>query len=262
MTFYVFGAGLVGSYLGALGGAQQAMRRHAAVINERIRAVGHTISWHPESLGHLPEDGPLLVATRCHQTPWKRVRPGWLAAQNGIGQTCPVMVCFCAIDRAADGSIFHCSQQQPRLVLAKHQPMWTAAIEHWRAHGILVEEVADVTPYQWEKAILNATLGPLCLATGKSMAKLWSENEMKSLVLEASAEGLHIAKSIGVIIPDGFIQRTISFFDQVGNHRPSIIADCGELSWLFNPLLEAADNHHLPCPALRRIAGLCSALQE
>lgn len=195
---------------------------------------------------------PALVATRVHQTHWDHLPADSLAAQNGLGQPIPVVVCFMAIDRTAAGAITSVGVT-PRLVVGPVSAGWRPVLTAWRAAGLQVEEVADVLPAQWEKAILNATVGPLCRATGLSMAAVWADVALRALVLTATAEGETIAQAQGVRLVPGVVERAAEFFARVGNHQPSAVRDPGELPSILGHLLRCAPG---PAPALAKIAEL------
>jgi ketopantoate reductase len=159
-----------------------------------------------------------------------------------------------AIDRCADGTITSVGVT-PRLVVGPLAAIWQPVLQAWRTAGIVVEEVADARPAQWEKTILNATVGPLCLATGKSMAEVWNDPELQQLALAATAEGEAIALNQGIHIAPHLCARAHAFFERVGCHRPSILRDPGELPSILGHLRSCA---HTPTPALDRISTLVS----
>jgi ketopantoate reductase len=146
----------------------------------------------------------------------------------------------------------------------------------WRAAGITVEEVADIRPAQWEKTILNATVGPLCLALAAPgaasgngrhgpgdqslMAAVWSNPRLRGLCLEATREGGRIAAAAGIAIAPGLAERAESFFAAVGAHRPSVLRDPGELPWVLGHLRAAAAAAGVPIPALDAIAAQVAAV--
>ncbi len=255
MTCVVFGAGLVGSFLGAAAGAPWASRRRAGRIHERVVLPRGEINWDP--FGEPAAETPVLIATRCHQTLWSAFSGCHLAAQNGLGQPCAVAVCFMAIDRDTAGRILSAGPE-PRVVLGRLDQVWQPVITAWRSAGIIVEEIDDVRPAQWEKAILNATLGPICLATGLSMRAAWADTELRQLVLSATDEGHRVASLAAVAIPPGLRDRTIAFFDRTGSHRPSVLADPGEIPWTLGRLRDVARQHSLPVPALDRIERMAA----
>jgi 2-dehydropantoate 2-reductase len=262
MTCCIVGPGLVGSFLGAAARSPLAVPgRSGRVRSDHVRLDGAVRAWRPRlvTLAEAVASGlPLLVATRAHQAPWSDLPAGAIAAQNGLGQPRPVAVCFFAVDVDDDG-LLHATGPTPRVILTTPPQAWAPVLAAWRAAGILVDEVADSRPDQWEKTILNATVGPLCLATGKGMGEVWADDDLRALTLAATAEGAAIAEAEGVICPSGMVERAADFFGRVGGHQPSLTRDPGELPWVLGHLLKTADRHRLRIPAFERIADLVEA---
>ncbi len=258
----VIGPGLVGCFLGAAGGFTTAMcGSSGSPISEQIQMPsGERRRWRPALVQEAAE-GPLLVACRACDTPLERMwHPGCspLLAQNGLGQRLPTVACFMALDRDGDG-VLHATGPQPRLVLTDPGPAWAPILKAWRGAGIAVEIVADAGPARWEKCILNATVGPLCLALDLGMAAVWADAQWRAVVLAVTAEGEAIAAAAGIALSPGLGERAASFFAAAGNHRPSCLRDPRELTWVLDPLLSAARQHALAAPALGRIAELVGA---
>ncbi len=259
MTCRVLGAGLVGSFLGAAAGAAWATGRARRPVRVQVTLPSGTVAWAPDVGG--PDEAPLLIATRCHQTPWAALHGPVLAAQNGLGQPVAVAVPFLALDRDAQGTVSS-TGPAPRLVVGPVDPAWWPVLAAWRRSGVQVDEVADVRPAQWEKAILNATVGPLCLATGLSMTAVWADAELRRLTLAATDEGAAVAAAAGIVVPPGLGHRATEFFARVGAHRPSIVADAGELPWVLGHLLQTAQRHGVAIPALGIIAARVGLAQQ
>ncbi len=262
MTCCVFGPGLVGSFLGAAAGSTVAIPGPSGAVRATaIMLNGRRLGWRPrlarldELAAELAAGLPLLVAARVHQTPWSSLPDSARAAQNGLGQPRAVVTCFFAIDRAPDGTL-SATGPSPRVVVSAGDQRWDAVFSAWRGHGLEVEVCADPRPAQWEKTVLNATVGPLCLATGLSMGAVWADAELRRLVLAATAEGEVLARACGVACPPGMSARAQSFFSQVGAHRPSLLADPGELPWVLGSLLTSARQRAVPVPQLQRISDL------
>lgn len=258
MTWTVLGAGYVGSFLGALGGAGLVLTRGPRRVEEQVLLPdGRQRTWRPQ-VGHQAGT-PCLIACRCHQSPWENLPAGpVLAAQNGLGQPVPVAVCFMAISRTSDG-VLSSRGPEPRVVVSSLHSLWRPVVSAWREAGLVVEEVPDVTPHQWEKAILNATVGPLCLITSRTVAEVWSDPELRQLVMMATTEGAQIAAGEGVVIPAGIEARASHFFARMGTHQPSVLRGAGELPWIIGRLLAAAERQRLPVPALSTIATSLSS---
>lgn len=252
MPCAVLGTGLVGCYLGAASRAPGAVRGPSGrIAATRVRLPAGERMWQPRA---GDPSLPLLVATRCDRTPWQTLPADSLVVQNGLGQPRPVMVPFMALD-VVDG-VLSAVGPRPRLVCGPLAARWSPVLAAWREAGLEVEQVADPRPAQWEKAIYNATVGPLCRATGRSMAAVWGDPDLRALVLAATAEGEAAARNSGVIVPDGIAERAAAFFAAIGAHEPSCRRDPGELPWILGPLLAASP---APAPALERIAALAAA---
>lgn len=258
MTCIVIGPGLVGSFLGAAASAAGVVCGPSRGPRAR-RAVhaGSAREWDPRLL--TPEEAraadlPLLVATRVHQTPWAALPGHARCAQNGLGQRLPVITCFFAVDEDADA--VRAVGVRARVVLAPAPRAWDAVLAAWSAFGIAVEVVDDPRPAQWEKTILNATVGPLCLAFGLGMGDVWADAALRRLTMSATAEGVRIAAAAGVHLRPGLMERAQAFFPAVGQHRPSVVADPRELPWVLGALVREAQRTGTPAPALVRIAGM------
>jgi hypothetical protein len=254
----VFGTGLVGCYLGAAAragvafpGPSRRLRAH------RVRLPTGERTWTPvlgTSRAASRAPGPVLVSCRVHQTPWQQLPANVLLAQNGLGQRLPVVTCFFALDEVEPG-VISAIGPPPRVVLEAGHRAWQSVFTAWEEAGITVEVVANARPAQWEKAILNATVGPLCLATNLDMGAVWADPALRQLTLDATREGAEIASACGIIIPDGIEHRASSFFSLVGAHQPSVIRDHGELPAVMGQLLSNASAHAMTPVALLAIAS-------
>jgi len=262
MTCTIVGPGLVGCFLGAAAGSPTACIRSAGQPRAtQVLVDGIQRTWRPRLIA-LADAGtsrlPLLGCTRIPDTPWAALPAGARLAQNGIGQPLPVVTCFFGLDLGGDGVLRACGPP-PRIVMGRGSSAWAAVARAWRAAGIVVEERADPRPAQWEKAILNATVGPLCLATGSGMAAVWADAALRDLVLRATAEGEVCARACGIAIETGLGERAARFFAAIGGHQPSLIDDPRELPWMLGALLERARAALVATPALQRIAAMVSA---
>ena len=256
MTCGVFGPGLVGCFLGAAAGAPWVIAGSSGRPRANLVRLGDRIvQWTPQVLAKPTTELPLLVATRVHRTPWASLPAEVLAAQNGLGQPRPVATCMFAVDLDADG-VLHVTGPRPRVVVGPLSSAWYPVLGAWEAAGILVERLADPRGAQWEKAVLNATVGPLCLATGRTMAAVWDDPVLRQLTLDATAEGEALGRDAGLPLTPGMVGRATAFFAAVGDHHPSVMRDAGELPWVLGALLCRADECGQPIPALRRIAAL------
>lgn len=259
MPCTILGPGLVGSYLGIAAGSRTCIPGPSGRPTAyRAHLPSGPATWQPQCVA-VPT-GPVLATTRCDVGLRADLGADLLAAQNGLGQTHAVAVCFFALDLNAEGTVV-AHGPTPRVVLKSPSPRWQPVLSAWRHAGLIVDEVADLRPAQWEKAILNATVGPLCLATGLSMAGVWAHAPWRTLTMAATHEGLAIAHAADIAVDNDLPERAATFFAAVGAHRPSVLKHPGELPAILPPLLTAARKHGVAAPALERIANLVEQTQ-
>jgi ketopantoate reductase len=166
-----------------------------------------------------------------------------------------LVTAFLAVDLDAQGRV-HATGPTPRLVLRDPGPRYHGLLSTWRSAGIQVDvvEPQQALAARWEKVILNATVGPLCLARGWSMAAVWATPETRALVEAASAEGCAVADACGIHLQHGVLDRAAVFFAATGAHRPSTVQGPSELPWILGYLLHRAQEHGVDTPALTAIA--------
>lgn len=265
MACVVLGPGLVGTYLGAAAGSTAVITRQPSLpfTPPLVQLPNGVVRWQPAVLQLKDkEQGPALpwlVTTRCHQTPWAHLPADAVIVQNGLSQPRLVASAFMALDVL--NGVLTAIGPRPRLVVAQVSACWQPVLRAWRAAGLVIEEVADPRPAQWEKAILNATVGPLTLTrqgAAASMAAVWADPLSRALVVAATEEGLAIARAAGVALDDALMTRATTFFSAVGAHVPSCRRDPGELPMIHGPLLAAAARYRVAAPVLSAIArGAC-----
>jgi len=255
MNVTIVGPGLVGSWLGAAAGAARAVPAPGSRPRARCALLPHgrRVVWEPDLIDE-PDDDPQLVCTRVPDTPWERLGGDALLCQNGLGQPLPCIAAFFAVDLEADGTV-RCHTSDPRVVVGDHGPGWEPVFRAWEAAGIAVERVEDLGGPRWDKLVLNATVGPLCLVTGWSMERVWAEPRLRGLVLDATAEGRDIGRTCGVGCADDLPERAAEFFAGCHGHRPSVLEDAGELPWILGYLRACYRRLGFSAPALEEICA-------
>ncbi|MDA3960834.1 MAG: hypothetical protein PF961_08590 [Planctomycetota bacterium] len=262
MSCTVLGPGLLGCFLGAAANAAAVITGPSGhVRSQRVQLPnGQVREWAPLPSPQVRDRQQILVCCRCPDTPWHTLPDNCLVAQNGLGQQRNTIACFLGVDQDTDG-VIHATGPQPRLVLQQSDPGWADVIAAWRDAGIIVDLVANAEAARWEKTILNATVGPLCLATGLSMGEVWDDPALRSLCLQATREGDAIARANNVSIPAGLEQRAVTFFGAMSDHRPSLLNDPRELPWVLDVLLDTAAKHGCEAEALGSIHRRCHSGQ-
>ncbi|MBL4613115.1 MAG: 2-dehydropantoate 2-reductase [Emcibacter sp.] len=91
--------------------------------------------------------------------------------------------------------------------------------------GVQLEVRADYRTEVFKKALLNSSLGSLCAITRHTMSNVMGREAMKNMVSQIISEGIRIAQAMNIPIKDDFLDDALSYLDNGGNHKPSILVD-------------------------------------
>jgi 2-dehydropantoate 2-reductase len=135
------------------------------------------------------------------------------------------------------------------------------------AAGLETRVPKDLRHYIWEKAILNASLSPVCAVTGKTMKAVMEIPEGRSLVEGIIQEALQVADAEGINFPAHFVRHCLHYLDQGGDHRPSMLVDLDtkhptEINVLNGKLVEYGRRHGIPTPYNQMITTLVKLLEQ
>lgn len=119
----------------------------------------------------------------------------------------------------------------------------------------------------WEKAILNASLSPVCALTGKTMQEVMDYSTGRELVTAIIKEGIQVAAAAGIVFPAGFVSHCLHYLDQGGNHRPSMLVDLDlqrptEINQLNGKLVEYGLLYGIETPMNRTVTTLIRLLEQ
>jgi len=77
----------------------------------------------------------------------------------------------------------------------------------------------------WEKVILNCGLSALCASTGLTMKEAMKFPETYELARQAVIEGVEVARAEGVKLKDDFVDFSMAYYANAGDHYPSLAID-------------------------------------
>lgn len=83
----------------------------------------------------------------------------------------------------------------------------------------------DIKRQEWEKAILNAALSPVCALTRRTMKQMMDCADTRELAKEVLREGTEVAKANGIHMKSGFIEFGVNYLDKAGHHKTSMHVD-------------------------------------
>ena len=300
----IIGAGPVGGILGAkLAKAGQYVvfcdiqKPHLDAIKNRglsitgaseLTAECNRVAYNISELTNFPEVNTIVVATKATILPriipqlTEISQPGtcFISCQNGLDNeeymadafgmdnVLRIVVNY-AGSQMGDGNIFMSFFNPPNYIGA----MTTEGeqLAHQLAEMITEADLethftTNIKKYEWEKAILNAALNPVCALTHKPMKDMMDFELTESLVEKLLQEGISIAKAAGVILDDGFLEHGIQYLKRAGYHRTSMHQDIlrnipTEIDWISSKIVEWGQKFGVDTPYNLTISALIKGLE-
>jgi 2-dehydropantoate 2-reductase len=128
-----------------------------------------------------------------------------------------------------------------------------------RASAIDIERVDDIERALWEKLVFLAALsGTTCLAR-QPVGVVRADPELRTTLTEAMREVWTLARARGVDLPDGFVERQLTFVDALPPQmRPSLLLDLTEgrrleAPWLSGAVVRMAADAGIDVPVMRTL---------
>ncbi|MFQ6606462.1 MAG: ketopantoate reductase family protein [Fidelibacterota bacterium] len=119
----------------------------------------------------------------------------------------------------------------------------------------------------WGKAILNASLAPVCAIAGKTMQEIMEHPQGRQLVISLLDEALQVAAAEGIHYPADYMEQCLKYLDLGGGHRPSMLVDLDnerptEINYLNGRIVEYGKKHGVDTPMNQTITTLIQLLDQ
>jgi len=158
----------------------------------------------------------------------------------------------------------------PNYVAALHPEGHTPArriADLLNAVQLATEIPENIQRHVWEKAILNATLNPICAITGKTMKEVMDFPPTVRLVQAVIDESLRVAEAEGLRLGENFRELGLQYLRQGGRHRPSMLVDLDrgqktEIGWLNEKIAAYGRKHSVPTPINLALSALIRLLEQ
>ena len=300
----IIGVGPVGGILGAYlarGGhyvvLEDIQKPHLDVIKERglsitgaceVQAECGRVAYSIAELANFPEVNTIIIATKSSILPRimpeiKQVsRPGmhFISCQNGLDNEeylaeafGPDNVSRIVVNyggsQMGDGHIFMSFFNPPNYIgamTAKGEPLARRLAEMATQAGLETRFTTSIKKYEWEKAVLNAALNPVCALTRKPMKDMMDFEVTESLVTELLREGMQVAQAAGITFDEGFLEGGIQYLKNAGYHRTSMHQDVlrnipTEIDWISAKIVEWGRVYGVETPYNLAITALVKGLE-
>jgi 2-dehydropantoate 2-reductase len=256
----------------------------ASELVARCNRVAYNIA----ELTKFPEVNTIVIATKATILPRiipqiKEIsQPGtvFISCQNGLDNeeymaetfgldnVLRIVVNY-AGSQMGDGNIFMSFFNPPNYIGAMSTK--GESLAHRLAEMITDAELetrftTDLKKYEWEKAILNAALNPVCALTHKPMKDMMDFERTESLVVKLLREGIAVAEAAGVTLDDGFLEHGVQYLKRAGYHRTSMHQDIlrnipTEIDWISSKIVEWGLKYGVDTPYNLTISALVKGLE-
>lgn len=253
-----------------------------------VTAICERVAYGVAELANFSEIDTVLVATKASILP--RLIPGiaevsrpgvkFVACQNGLDNEeylaetfGPDNVLRIVINyggsQMGDGHIYTSFFNPPNYIgamTADGEPLAHRLAELTTQAGLETQYTTNIKKYEWEKAVLNAALNPVCALTRKPMKDMMDFEFTESLAAELLREGMEVAAAAGITLEEGFLEHGIQYLKKAGYHRTSMHQDIlrnipTEIDWINCKIVEWGRTHGVETPYNFVIAALIKGLE-
>ncbi len=300
----IVGAGPVGGILGAkLVKAGHYVvfcdiqKPHLDAIKERGLAITGVseftaecdrVAYDISELSNFSDINTIIIATKAAILPQlipqikKVARPGtlFISCQNGLDNEDYLAETF-GLDNVlriivnyggsqmGDGNIFMSFFNPPNYIGAmtsKGEPLARRLAELTTDANLEMQFTSDIKKYEWEKAILNAALNPVCALTHKPMKDMMDFELTETLAEKILCEGVKVAEATGISFDPKFIEHGVQYLKGAGYHRTSMHQDIlrnipTEIDWISCKIVEWGKKFGVETPYNLTIAALIKGLE-
>ncbi|MDL2329457.1 2-dehydropantoate 2-reductase [Desulfosarcina sp. OttesenSCG-928-A07] len=93
------------------------------------------------------------------------------------------------------------------------------------ASGLPTVHTDQITPMVWRKSVMNASMSPVCAATGLTMAQAMNDPITFGVVDGLLKECLAVARGNEILLGWDYYQAAVDYLSHAGNHKPSMLMD-------------------------------------
>ncbi len=124
----------------------------------------------------------------------------------------------------------------------------------------------DLRPHIWEKSIMNAAMSPVTAVTGLTMKTVMDTPAVRLLVEKALAEGIAVARALGIGISETYQRDSIQYLEKAGHHKTSMLVDLEsgrptEIGFLNEKICEYGNEHGVETPFNLALTNLIRGLE-
>jgi 2-dehydropantoate 2-reductase len=132
--------------------------------------------------------------------------------------------------------------------------------------GLHTEHTDQVVPMVWRKTIMNASMNPVCAATGLTMAQAMGDPMTFSVIDALIKECLAVARANEIYVGWDYYQNALDYLKNAGHHKPSMLMDIEarrrtEINYINGKFVEYGAQAGIPTPYNNTMRSLIKGIE-
>ncbi len=133
--------------------------------------------------------------------------------------------------------------------------------------GLQTEHTDQIVSMVWRKTIMNASMNPVCAATGLTMSQAMGDPIVFQIVDALVKECIQVARANEISLGWEYYRYAISYMKNAGNHKPSMLMDIEnrrrtEIDYINGKFVEYGEQAGIQTPYNRTLCALVKGLES
>jgi 2-dehydropantoate 2-reductase len=132
--------------------------------------------------------------------------------------------------------------------------------------GLPTNHATRLIDQVWQKSILNASIGPICAVSGKTMSQAMHDPFLREMIENLVKEGIRVARANELNLGWDYFRDSIKYLAATGDHKPSMLVDVEnkrmtEIEYINSKIAAYGDVAGVDAPYNKMIRALVKALE-
>jgi 2-dehydropantoate 2-reductase len=133
--------------------------------------------------------------------------------------------------------------------------------------GLHTEHTDQIVSMVWRKTIMNASMNPVCAATGLTMSQAMGDPIVFQIVDALVKECIQVARANEIRLGWDYYPYAISYMKNAGNHKPSMLMDIEnrrrtEIDYINGKFVQYGEQAGVATPYNRTLSALVKGLES
>lgn len=161
---------------------------------------------------------------------------------------------------------FHHSPHYIQELDPESRPAAIAVADALTKGGLITEHTDKIVSLVWRKAILNASMNPVCAVTGMTMAQAMNDPILFQIIDALIKECVNVARANEISLGWDFYRYGMEYMKKAGDHKPSMLVDIElnrrtEIDFMNGKFVEYGEQAGLETPYNKTLRALVKALE-